>query len=102
MMNASTLNVMSLFTAFPLNLTGIIAEGCRIRFNSWIEFFINRICRTSFTPPAVDPAEPPANINRKHFAFENWKGFNEDLWEDLLQEAQEAEEDNEVYDIVFI
>ena len=54
---------LSLILLLPLlllfNLTGIIADGCKRRLNSKIEFFKIIKCLTILTPPAVEPAEAP-------------------------------------------
>ena len=60
------LNTISLDTDLLLYLTLIIAFGWMDLLNSKNPFFIIMICRTNFTPPAVDPAEAPKNIKKKN------------------------------------
>jgi len=50
---------------FPLTFTGNMALGCMMRFNSSIEFLTKMRWRMIFTPPVVEPEQPPMNISKK-------------------------------------
>ena len=52
-------------TAFPSCLTGMMAFGCNAFLNSKKLFFSITTCLTTFTPPLVEPAEPPVKNKAK-------------------------------------
>ena len=62
---AMILNTIPLLTDLLLYRTGMIPLGCRDLLNSKNPFLIMIMCLTIFTPPAVEPAEAPKNINTK-------------------------------------
>lgn len=47
-------------------LTIKIALGCKARLNSKKPFLISIKWRITFTPPDVDPVDPPKNISPKN------------------------------------
>ena len=63
--NDNMLKTMVWFTDLPSYLTGIIALGCKAFLNSKKLFFNMMICRTTFTPPLVEPADPPVKNKAK-------------------------------------
>ena len=72
----------------PLN--EILAAGM-IKLSSWNgeEPLIDFMCGsgTLVTEAAMVACKIPNSINREHFNFMNWSDFNEELWQDVVDEA---------------
>ncbi len=72
----------------PLN--EVLAAGM-IRLSGWKKEgdFIDPMCGSGTLPieAAMEAMQIPAGYYRKHFAFEDWKDFEPDLWENIKQDA---------------
>jgi len=72
----------------PIN--EVLAAGM-IKLSGWKKEgdFIDPMCGSGTIPieAAMEAMNIPAGYYRKHFAFENWKDFDHDLWHDTKEEA---------------